>query len=121
MGDVEGNRPQDVVQPQLGHLMLYSLCICVFGEPQGSSCWSTGWAAWMLRKSAPLSTAFLSTAGVFMLVPLRRVLILEHELPYPSGTATGVALLPAVNACSECRAALLPALPDVCWVPAGHR
>lgn len=25
-------RPQDVVQPELGNLMLYSLCICVFGE-----------------------------------------------------------------------------------------
>lgn len=24
-----------------------------------------------------------------MLVPVRKVLILEHELPYPSGTATG--------------------------------
>ncbi|PRW60807.1 putative metal-nicotianamine transporter YSL6 [Chlorella sorokiniana] len=58
VGDVEGNRPEDVVQPQLGHLMLYSLCISLF--------------------------------GVFMLVPVRKVLILDHELPYPSGTATGL-------------------------------
>ncbi len=28
-------------------------------------------------------------AGVFMLVPLRKLFILEYNLPYPSGTATG--------------------------------
>ena len=28
-------------------------------------------------------------AGVFMLVPLRKLFILDYKLPYPSGTATG--------------------------------
>lgn len=110
---------QDVVEPQLGHLMLYSLCIAVFGEPP--PWWGSFGAAAAICPDLPASSTPppcpyspalpavpalrgpptrrpphppRCRAGVFMLVPVRRILILEHELPYPSGTATG-ACLPA--------------------------
>lgn len=58
VGGIDGNRPQDVVNPELGRLIAYMFCI--------------------------------SLLGIFMLVPLRRQFILKYELPYPSGTATGL-------------------------------
>ena len=42
-----------------------------------------------VKKRPPPLPLLCCGAGVFMLVPLRKLFILEYNLPYPSGTATG--------------------------------
>lgn len=89
VGDVEGNRPQDVVNPELGKLMLYMLCICVFGV----SIIARG-VCFFAAVRCPASTRVFGARTdtmlparcprppshqIFMLVPLRKQLILDYE------------------------------------------